>query len=69
MPETIEKRTLSGRDIRAERARHKVTQPQLAEKVGAYLHVIVGIEREQVELSQEEYHRILDAIKELAEVN
>ena len=66
MGKVAKTRVLQGRDIRAERCRHRLTQVQLAAKLETYMGTLVSIEREHVQLSQEEYRRILDAIDELA---
>ncbi len=56
---------LSGGDIRAERNRHNppVTQDDLSQELGWQWRGIIGkIENDEIELSQAEYQRILDAI-------
>ena len=57
---------LQGSDIRAERSRHRLNQQQLADRLGTYIGTLVAIEREHVELTQDEYRRILSTIEELA---
>lgn len=66
MPKMAEAQVLKGRDIRAERCGQRLTQTQLAKRLGTNLHLIVAIEREHVQLTQEDYRRILEAINELA---
>ena len=55
---------LTAGDVRAERNRHlpPVSQQELADEVGYYRPYLSAIERNEFELSQEEYVKLLDAI-------
>ena len=57
---------LTGADVVAERSRHRITQAELAQELGWYTQVLPPIENGTVELSQEEYRRILAAIDRMA---
>ena len=57
---------LTGADVVAERSRHRITQSELAKELGWYTQVLPPVEDGRVELSQEEYRRILAAIENLA---
>lgn len=57
-------RKLTPGDVRAERNRHlpPVSQQELADEVGWYQPYLSAIERNEFELSQDEYVKLLDAI-------
>lgn len=59
--------TINGADIRAERARRKVSQAELAAEVGWFASTLVNIENDQVEVTQDACRRLLDAIERIAE--
>ncbi len=54
-----------GAEIRAERARRRVTQPELAERLGISRHTIVDIEAGRLQISADQFHRILRALNEM----
>lgn len=58
---------LSAADVRAERARYKVSQAELAAEIGWYAQTLINIENDQVELTQQAYHDLLAAITRVAE--
>jgi len=60
---------LTGTDIRAERNRHNppITQEELSAEMGWNWRGLPGMfENDQIELSQEQYQRILDGIARMA---
>jgi len=58
-------RKVTAGDVRAERNRHlpPVSQQELADEMGYYQSYVSAIERGAMELSQNEYRRLLNAIE------
>jgi DNA-binding XRE family transcriptional regulator len=44
---------LTGRDVAAARAKHQVTQAELAKYVGVARQIIIGIEKDRLGISQD----------------
>jgi len=53
--------------IRTERARRKVSQMELAARLGLWRPTLSDIENGRLEISEEEYRRILAAIREISQ--
>ncbi len=53
---------LRGCDVMLCRRRALITQAELAQRMGCYVHTIVDIENEKLELTQEEYQRCMATI-------
>ena len=58
-----DQKRLTAADILAERSRHRITQTELATELGWYVQVIPPVEDGRVELSQDEYQRMLAAVE------
>ena len=52
--------------IRTERARRKVSQLELAARLGLWRPTLSDIENGRLEISEEQFHTILAAIRELS---
>lgn len=58
--------TTQGADIRAERVRHRLTQQDLAERLGVLRSTVVEAEQDKFELSRREFARWLAEISDIA---
>lgn len=69
MGATVRTKKLAGRDVliaRRQTGGRRVRQRDLAKALGMRPEAIVAIEHEQIELSQEQYRRLLGVIEKLA---
>ena len=62
MSKTSQQNLLTGADMLLGRRRANVTQEELAGELGWYRQLLMAIEGETIELSQNDYRRILDAL-------
>lgn len=58
---------LNGRDVVAARAREDVNQEELAKALRLFDSTLSDIENGRIELSQADYQRLLDKIREMVE--
>ena len=57
-----DQKRLTGADVLAERSRHRITQTELATELRWYVQVMPPIEDGRMELSQDDYRRLLAAV-------
>lgn len=54
---------LTGLDVKAERVRFGLSQPDAAKIVDMPVHTYISVERKVINLTQEEYQRLVDLIR------